>query len=142
MMPTIAWLFIRQIEPFSTNQQITVGLLWLAITLVFELGAALYAFDRSWESMGGGIPHVPRRAVSDWFADIDDVAANCCTLANCGADPLIRSRPSGRLFSWNRRACPRGTRKGARPTKAKTTTYSVWSTQTLGGDSCRFDFWN
>ena len=52
LMLSIAWLFIGWIGTSSTGQRIGVGLLWLAITLVFELGAGHYAFGRSWPSLG------------------------------------------------------------------------------------------
>ena len=48
----VACLFIRWIGASSTGQRIAVGMLWLALTLVFELGAGHYVFGRSWQSLG------------------------------------------------------------------------------------------
>ena len=47
----LACLFIRWIRAQSTGALVLVGVFWLGLTLVFELGLWLYVFRRSWESL-------------------------------------------------------------------------------------------
>ena len=42
------WLTIRWIGPGSAGEALTVGALWVALTLGFEFGAGHYAFGKSW----------------------------------------------------------------------------------------------
>jgi hypothetical protein len=45
----IAWLSIRWIGARTVRQLAAVGIIWVLLTLAFELGAGHYAFGRSWE---------------------------------------------------------------------------------------------
>ncbi len=47
----LACLFIRWIRARSTAALVLVGIFWLGLTLVFELGVGLYVFQRSWEDL-------------------------------------------------------------------------------------------
>lgn len=47
----IACLFIPWIRAHSKGALILVGILWLGLTLVFELSLGLYVFQRTWASL-------------------------------------------------------------------------------------------
>ncbi|HEX2219895.1 MAG TPA: hypothetical protein VHG35_13905 [Gemmatimonadales bacterium] len=42
------WLTIGWIGPRTAGQALTVGAIWLGLTLAFEFGAGHYAFGKSW----------------------------------------------------------------------------------------------
>jgi hypothetical protein len=48
----VAYLFIGWLRVPDTKSLILVGLLWLALTVAFELGFGHFVFGRSWESLG------------------------------------------------------------------------------------------
>ena len=48
---TIALLFIRWLKTDSHQQLLKVGLLWMALTLVFEFSLGLFVLRYSWERM-------------------------------------------------------------------------------------------
>jgi hypothetical protein len=51
LIVAVACLTIRWIGAQSVRSLIHVGLLWLALTVAFELGFGHYAFGRSWDSL-------------------------------------------------------------------------------------------
>ena len=55
----VACLFVRWLHADNSKSLILVGLLWLALTVLFELGFGHFVFDRSWESLGSDY-HVSR----------------------------------------------------------------------------------
>ena len=52
LIVAVACLTVRWIGAERTGSLIRVGLLWLALTVAFELGFGHYVFGRSWVSMG------------------------------------------------------------------------------------------
>jgi hypothetical protein len=48
----VAYLFIGWLKAPSTKSLLFVGLLWLVLTVAFELGFGHFVFGRSWESLG------------------------------------------------------------------------------------------
>jgi hypothetical protein len=48
----VAYLFVPWIHVEKKQQLIGVGMLWLVLTVLFELGFGHFAFGRSWESLG------------------------------------------------------------------------------------------
>ena len=45
------WLTIRWIGPATAGQAMTVGALWVVLTLAFEFGAGHYGFGKSWTEL-------------------------------------------------------------------------------------------
>ena len=45
------WLTIRWIGPTTPGQAMTVGALWVGLTLAFEFGAGRYRFGKSWAEL-------------------------------------------------------------------------------------------
>ena len=45
------WLTIRWIGPATAGQAMTVGALWVVLTLAFEFGAGHYGFGKSWAEL-------------------------------------------------------------------------------------------
>jgi hypothetical protein len=45
------WLTIRWIGPATPGQAMTVGALWVGLTLTFELGVGHYGFGKSWAEL-------------------------------------------------------------------------------------------
>lgn len=45
----ITTLFIKRIAPASIRQCMLIGLLWIALTITFEVTLGLYAFNMSWQ---------------------------------------------------------------------------------------------
>ena len=48
----IAYLLVPWIHAENVQSLICVGLLWLTLTVLFELGFGHFVFGRSWESLG------------------------------------------------------------------------------------------
>ena len=48
---TIAYLSIRWIRAYTNAQLIAVGLMWLALTVLFEFDLGLFVLGLSWERM-------------------------------------------------------------------------------------------
>jgi len=48
---TIAYLFVRWIRPGTTGQRVAVGLMWLVLTLLFELSLGRFILGLSWERL-------------------------------------------------------------------------------------------
>ena len=48
----VAYLFVPWIHAGNTKSLIAVGVLWLALTVAFELGFGHFVFGRSWEGLG------------------------------------------------------------------------------------------
>ncbi len=44
----VTWLFIRWIEARTRGSLLGVGMFWLVLTVLFELGLGYFAFGRSW----------------------------------------------------------------------------------------------
>ena len=44
----IAWVFVRRLGAHRTNELLLVGLLWLLLTLAFEIGFGRFALGASW----------------------------------------------------------------------------------------------
>jgi len=45
------WLTIGWVRPESQGQAVLVGLVWVALTVLFEFGAGHYLFRQSWERL-------------------------------------------------------------------------------------------
>ena len=45
------WLTIRWIGPATAGEAMTVGALWVVLTLAFEFGAGHYGFGKSWTEL-------------------------------------------------------------------------------------------
>ena len=45
------WLTIRWIGPTTQGQAMTVGALWVGLTLAFEFGVGHYGFGKSWAEL-------------------------------------------------------------------------------------------
>jgi hypothetical protein len=48
----VAWMFTPWLAARTVRRQLAVGLLWLALTLAFELLAGHYLFARPWRDLG------------------------------------------------------------------------------------------
>ena len=47
----VAYLFVRWIRPGTTGRLITVGLLWLALTMLFEVALGRFVIGYSWNRL-------------------------------------------------------------------------------------------
>jgi hypothetical protein len=47
----VAFIFIRWIGPSTAQKALMIGLLWAALTVLFEFVAGHYAFGNSWEKL-------------------------------------------------------------------------------------------
>jgi hypothetical protein len=48
----IAGLFIRWIRAESTRALVSIGIIWVALKLMFEIGLGRWVFGRSWQDVG------------------------------------------------------------------------------------------
>ena len=100
MILGISWLFIRWLRAEMTRSFVGVGLLWLVLTVAFEIGLGRLAFNYSWD-----------RIFSDY--DISKGGLMSIGLAFLAFAPLLAARLRG---IWPNQVGNRGTpEQAARP---------------------------
>ena len=79
----IALAFVRWIDARTVSELLSVGCLWLVLTLIFEIGLGSLVMGYSWERIVSDLQRTRRRAFTDCHA-----RSGVC--AGCGSkDPIV-----------------------------------------------------